>query len=316
MVLHIGSITPARPLSRAGEAKLEVVDQDGDGSIYCRGIPTRLAPATQPLCLEPKNLGGALIWKHIFPLMVNLSKRFSLSDKRARFSTLSGAEVLGEIVCFSTGILWICLYSLTSLMDNMTSRMDRLFGSKTRVSLLSKLLLNAERSFYIRELSRELDIPYGMLHKEVKNLVSLGVVVEEKKGKVTFVSVNKGLPYFAELKGLIVKTVGLADVLRKEFSGLKGVQYALVYGSFASGEETGRSDVDLLIVGDVTEEEVIKVVSRVEKDVGREINYVLWSEGELVKRVRSKHHLLMDIVSKPVIMVVGEEDEFRRAVKR
>jgi predicted nucleotidyltransferase len=54
----------------------------------------------------------------------------------------------------------------------------------------------------------------------------------------------------------------------------------LVYGSFAGGEEAGRSDVDLLVVGDVTEEEVITVVGRVEKDVGREISYVLWSEGE------------------------------------
>ena len=203
----------------------------------------------------------------------------------------------------------MCLYSLTS-------EMDRLFGSKTRVSLLSKLLLNADRSFYIRELSRQLNIPYGMLYKEVKNLFSLGVVVEEKKGKVTLVSINKGLPYFADLKGLMVKTVGLGDVLKRKFSELKGVRYALVYGSFAGGKETGRSDVDLLVVGDVTEEEVITVVDSVEKEVGREINYVLWSEGEFVKRVRYRHHFLTDVVGKPVIMVVGEEDGFRRAVKK
>ena len=203
----------------------------------------------------------------------------------------------------------MCLYSLTS-------EMDRLFGSKTRVSLLSKLLLNADRSFYIRELSRQLNIPYGMLYKEVKNLFSLGLVVEEKKGKVTLVSINKGLPYFADLKGLMVKTVGLGDVLKRKFSELKGVRYALVYGSFAGGKETGRSDVDLLVVGDVTEEEVITVVDSVEKEVGREINYVLWSEGEFVKGVRYRHHFLTDVVGKPVIMVVGEEDGFRRAVKK
>jgi len=114
----------------------------------------------------------------------------------------------------------------------------------------------------------------------------------------------------------MVKTVGLGDVLKRKFSELKGVRYVLVYGSFAGGEEAGRSDVDLLVVGDVTEEEVITVVGRVEKEVGREISYVLWSEGEFVKRVRNRHHLLTDIVSKPVIMIVGEEDEFRRSVKK
>ena len=198
----------------------------------------------------------------------------------------------------------------------MTSKIDRLFGSKTRVSLLSKLVLNHDSSFYIRELSRDLNIPYGMLYKEVKNLVSLGVAFEEKRGKVTLVSVNKDLPYFAELKSLIIKTVGLADVLKRAFSEAKGIQYAIVYGSFASGEETGLSDVDLLIVGDVGEEEVIGVIGRVEKEMRREINYILWSEKEFAKRIKSKHHLIMDIVNKPVIMIVGEENEFRRAVKK
>jgi predicted nucleotidyltransferase len=198
----------------------------------------------------------------------------------------------------------------------MTSKIDRLFGSKTRVSLLSKLLMNADRSWYIRELSRELEIPYGMLYKEVKNLVSLGVINEEKRDKVTLVSVNKSLPFFAELKGLMVKTVGLGDLLRTALSELKEIRYALVYGSFASREESASSDVDLLIVGDVDEERVLSVVGGIEKEVDREINYILWSKEEFMERVKSKHHLLRDIASSPVIILVGKEDEFRRVVKK
>lgn len=198
----------------------------------------------------------------------------------------------------------------------MTSKMDRLFGSKTRVSLLSKLLMNADKSWYIRELSRELGIPYGMLYKEVKNLVSLGVINEVKRGKVTLVSVNKSLPFFAELKSLMVKSVGLSDLLRMALSELKQTRYALVYGSFASGEESVSSDVDLLIIGDVDEERVLHVVSGIEKEVEREINYILWSEQEFMEKVKSRHHLLRGIASKPVIMLVGEEDEFRRVVEK
>src|SRR3989337_3806498 len=113
----------------------------------------------------------------------------------------------------------------------MTYRMDRLFGSKTRVSLMSKLVMNTDKSFYIRELSRELKIPYGMLYKEEKNLVSLGIVNEEKKGKVTLVSINKNLPYFVELKNLLITTAGLADLLRKALVELREIKYALIYGS-------------------------------------------------------------------------------------
>ncbi len=198
----------------------------------------------------------------------------------------------------------------------MTSKLDRLFGSKTRITLLSKLMMDADEQFYIRQLSKELNIPYGMLHREVKNLVSLGIIVEEKKGKVTLVSANKNLPYFSELKGMMVKTAGLGNQMRNALSKLKGIRYALVYGSFASGEETESSDIDLLVVGNQNEEEVLKSVSKVEKEVGREINYILWSDKEFSSRVRSKHHLLTDIVKKPITMLVGDEDEFRRAFKK
>jgi len=194
--------------------------------------------------------------------------------------------------------------------------MDRLFGSKTRVTLLAKLLMNPEKSFYIRELSRELNIPYSMLYKEEKNLASLNIINEEKKGKVTLVSINKNLPYFTELKNLLIKTAGLGDLLKNALSELMGIRYALVYGSFASGEESASSDIDVLIIGSDREEKILGAISSVEKAVGREINYILWNEEEFAKRVKSRHHLLMEIASKPVIMLVGEEDEFRRTVKK
>jgi predicted nucleotidyltransferase len=198
----------------------------------------------------------------------------------------------------------------------MTYQIDRLFGSKTRVALLSRLLMNADKSFYIRQLAKETNIPYSMLYKEEKNLASLGVVNEEKKGKVTLVSVNKKLPYFAELKSLVMKTAGLASLVGNALSKLQDVRYALIYGSFASGQETESSDVDVLIVGNVGEERILKAVSAIEERTGREINYIVWSEGEFRKRVRSKHHILTETARKPVIMLIGEENEFRRAAKK
>lgn len=198
----------------------------------------------------------------------------------------------------------------------MTSKIDRLFGSKTRVSLLSKLFMNPDKSFYVRELSRELNIPYGMLYKEVKNLISLSILNEEKKGKLTLISANKSLPYFSEVKNLMIKTTGLADLLKAALSALKEIRYALIYGSLASGEESESSDIDLLIIGNATEDNMLNAVSRIEKEVGREINYILWNTSEFMKRVKSHHHLISDIANKPIIMLVGEENEFRRTLKK
>ena len=197
----------------------------------------------------------------------------------------------------------------------MTYQIDRLFGSRTRVTLLTKLLMNADRSYYPRELSKELKIPYSMLYKEKNTLLSLGILKEERKGKINLLSVNKNLPYYPELKGIVMKTTGLAGVTADSLHVIYGVKYALIYGSFANGEETGSSDVDLLIIGDTDEEKILDAVTKVEKTTAREINYILWSENEFYDRVREKHHLLINIVSKRVIMLVGNEDEFRGTVK-
>lgn len=205
---------------------------------------------------------------------------------------------------------------MISQIDSMTSKIDKLFGSKTRVALLSKLMMNAGRTFYIRELSKELGIPYSMLYKEEKNLANLGIVNEEQKGKVTLVSVNRKLPYLAELKGLVTKTAGLADLLRDALSDFKGVRYALIYGSFATGEESESSDVDVLIVGDDDEAKLLKAISQIEEKASREVNYILWTDRDFRMRVRGKHHLLTEIGDKPIIMIIGEESEFRKAVKK
>ncbi len=189
-------------------------------------------------------------------------------------------------------------------------------GSKTRVTLLSKFMMDPHRRYYIRELSKLLNIPYGMLYREVKNLVSLGIITVEKKGKISLLSVNTDLPYFEELRGLMIKTAGLGDMIRDALSGFVGIRYALIYGSFASGEETERSDVDLLAVGDIDEEDLLMAMSGVEKSVGREVNYILWSEDEFLKRVKEELHILADISLKPVLMLVGDEDEFRRTIKK
>lgn len=198
----------------------------------------------------------------------------------------------------------------------MTYQIDRLFGSKTRVALLSKLFMDADKTFYVRQLAKEMRIPYSMLYKEEKNLAFLGIVDEERRGKVTLVSVNKKLPYFAELKSLMLKTAGIAGLIRDSLRKIPGVSYALIYGSFACGEETESSDVDVLVVGDVEEERVLRAFGTTEQRTGREINYIVWSDEEFRKRARGGHHLLAEIGRKPVIMLVGEESEFRRAAKK
>jgi len=195
------------------------------------------------------------------------------------------------------------------------SQIDKLFGSRTRVLILSKLVMNANRGLYIRQLSRELGLTFSVVYKELENLKDLGLVTEERKGRLRLFTINKDSVIYDELRRLLLKTTALGEQLKSSLPELKKAKYALIYGSVARGEELETSDIDLLVIGDIAEEKLIAGVRKVEEEIGREINYILWSEREFERRAKKKHHLLTEIADNPIIGLVGDVDEFRRTVK-
>ena len=192
--------------------------------------------------------------------------------------------------------------------------LKKLFTSSTRVKLLKLFFMNREREFYLRELSRITGENPNSIKRELENLKSIGLITERKRGNQKLYRVNKLCPIHEELRKIVLKTVGIGEVLRENLVKFD-VKFALIYGSFAQGEEVKDSDIDLLIIGDVDEEELIKIIKKLEEELSREINYILWTRKEFRKRIKEKHHLLMDVIEKPFIMIIGDADEFRSAVK-
>lgn len=193
--------------------------------------------------------------------------------------------------------------------------MYNLFGSKTRTKLLTKLMMEPERQFYIREISRETQIPYGMVYKELDNLKQLGIIKSQKKGKITLLQVNKETPYYKDLRNLIMKTTGISNIIQNHLKH-PDIEYLLVFGSIASGEDTPESDIDLMIIGDIPETKLIEEAKEIEKNIGRELNYILWTREEFEKKIKEKNHLLIDVADKPIIMLKGSEDEFRGSIEK
>ena len=136
----------------------------------------------------------------------------------------------------------------------MVSSIYRLFGSKTRVSLLAELMRNPDRRYHVLELSRILKIPHTMLLKEIDNLELLGIINVEKIGKMKFVNANRSLPYFNQLRDILIRADG-AKRAEVEAIGAKivpllksnDVKRAAIFGSFATGTAKKDSDVDILV---------------------------------------------------------------------
>lgn len=184
-------------------------------------------------------------------------------------------------------------------------------SSGTR-KILEAFILSPEGEFHIRGLARETDLSPAFVSKALKMMESQGIVKHKAIANIKLYSISRNSPIYPEIKKILLKTTLLPNLIGEQMKK-HNIKYALIFGSFASGKESNASDVDLLVIGDVSEDDLIRCIQSAERRAGRDINYILWNEKEL--RKRKKSGLLIDIAKKPIIMIIGEENEFRRLVK-
>jgi len=190
--------------------------------------------------------------------------------------------------------------------------LERLFKSKTTVRTLELLLFG--KPIHIREIARRISITPIYVKKELEGLEKLGLVLNKKVGNLSIWEINRKSPVYHEIKSLFLKTESLGSYLQDAF-GKAQVEFAMIYGSFASGTEKPESDIDLFMVGKIDEDELIRLVSKAERKINREINYVIWTKTEFIENAKNRNHLLANILKNPVIWIKGDENEFRAAVE-
>ena len=192
--------------------------------------------------------------------------------------------------------------------------LERLFTSTTRVSILEEFLLNPGREYHIRELARILEVTPIYVQKELRNLESLGLLESRKKGNMVIYKLQVKSSIVEDLKRIFLKTESIGQAIMQDLDARK-IKFAFIFGSFAKGVETATSDLDILIIGDVNEDDVLRSISKTERRIGRQINFILWTEREFVEKVEKKIPLIKEISKTPIIMIVGDEDEFKRFIK-
>jgi len=175
-----------------------------------------------------------------------------------------------------------------------------------RVKVLAFLLLNASEEFHLREIARRAGVPLQAAQRELALLEEIALVERHRRGRQVFVSVQESHPLFQALRSLLLRSEGLAIPLRETIEAIDGVEAAAVYGSVASGSDTGRSDIDLLVVGSPDELAFHEAVSALEEVLGRPINYTLLSRKELRARLRRKDPFLSRVLAGALIPVIGD----------
>ena len=185
--------------------------------------------------------------------------------------------------------------------------------TKTRRAVLSLLYGHADESFYLRQIVKMTGAGLGPVQRELKQLTDADIIHRFVQGHQVYFQANPDSPIFSELKSLITKTAGVAETLQSALIPIADrILIALVYGSIAKGEENQRSDVDLLVVGDVAFAEAVKALRGTQETLGREINPTVYPVDEFRSRIAEDHYFIRDILDSPKIFVVGDEDELKR----
>lgn len=199
-------------------------------------------------------------------------------------------------------------------MNNTT--VNSLFGSSLRVKILGWFFLHTEERYYVRQLARLIKDDLANLCRELNKLEQLGLLISNKQGNIKYYSINKTNPIFSELKGIMIKSVGLGNLIKDALTNSKSkIKYAFIYGSFAKDKQNISSDIDLLIIGSITYAEVTKILKPVEHKIAREINPVVMDNEEMKVRLHNQEHFFTTVIKEPKIWLIGDEIEFKRLVK-
>jgi len=190
----------------------------------------------------------------------------------------------------------------------MSKTTEKIFGSRIRAKILGWLFTHPDESFFVRQVALILKEDPTNVSREMAKLEELGILRSKRTGNLKHFQTNRECPFFEELKGLVLKTSGVAGRIRASLQRLKGIEFAIIYGSYAKGEEKADSDVDLLIIGEVDIDRLDANLGKLEKTLGREINYVLYSMEEFKSKRTAKGAFLMDVLSGKKIILVGAEN--------
>ena len=181
--------------------------------------------------------------------------------------------------------------------------------SKIRQDILALFFINPSQKYYLRELQRILGYSAGSIRRELLKFQKDNLFITERVGNLIYYSLNTKHPLFKEIKNIVSKTMGIEKILKKAFHPIKNIDFAFIYGSFAAKRERPSSDIDLMIIGNPDIYSLNEKIAEIEKKLRREFNLTIYSEDEYKDRKENNSVFIIDLLKRPKIMIIGNEDD-------
>lgn len=191
------------------------------------------------------------------------------------------------------------------------SQLGEALFTKTQQKVLGLLYSQPDRSFYTKEILRITGMGVSTIKSELENFLTAGILSMEKIGNQHHYQANTECPIYEELRSIVRKTFGIADVIKEALHSIdKEVSLAFIYGSIAKAEDTAKSDIDLFVVSNITLEDLMKSLAQAEKTLHREINPSIYTKAQIKSRIKQNNSFITRVLQQPKIWIKGDEDGF------
>ena len=195
-------------------------------------------------------------------------------------------------------------------LSTATSLANALFP-RVRQRVLAVLFGTPDRSFYANEVIALAQSGTGAVQRELAGLSAAGLLTVSKQGNQKHYQANASAPVFAELRRLVLKTMGVADVLRAALAPLASqIEQAFVYGSVARQQDTAHSDVDLMVVSPTLGYgELFGALEAATHTLGRTVNPTLYTPDDIAKRIEQDNAFVTRVLQQPTVWLIGAQEQ-------
>jgi predicted nucleotidyltransferase len=206
---------------------------------------------------------------------------------------------------------FVMLLNITTCVVELDHMLD--LRSKARQRLLAYYFTNPTARLHLRNLAERLSIDPSNLSRELHRLENEGLFRSEVSGRQKYFQLNRDYPLFDEVRSIVAKTIGAVPLIAQSLKKIEGIEGAYLYGSFARNQQDAASDIDVLVIGNPKGEALAEAMQKLERQLGREVNYTVLTRKEFESRRTRKDAFLENVWHNKRVSLIGPHEKAQAA---
>lgn len=183
--------------------------------------------------------------------------------------------------------------------------LKKLFVSSTRRKLIQILFQDPQEMYYVRQLVRMSKEEINSVRRELDNLKQADLIHSEVRGNRLYYSVNQNSEIFPELVSLSSKMSLLARSILDKKNLIGKIKWVIGSPQFIAHLPPNPSQVDLIVIGQISLKEIASIIKQEEDRQGREINYMVMDKSELKLRKTKRDPFIVDFFLNCPHIIIG-----------